>query len=298
MNETKNILLTGANGYLGNVILDKLEKSGHRLVCVQSPFDSEIKDNFVQADLIQQNDLKKLDEHGPFDAVVHCAAMLPGTMSEEELYYANQKMTLNLANWAGEQQVDHFVFASSCSVYGYGNKEKNEKSVPEPSNLYAVSKLACENILQSQLVAQHIKTAILRISAPYGPGMRMNTVIKIFLEKAAAGEPLILMGDGQRRQDFIFERDIASAFDLAVRYKAHGIFNLSSGKAASMKNLARTVAKLFKHDFSCIQFHGTDLQENYRGLFPNKAARKSFAFTPQYDLQDGLRLTAKSWGLL
>jgi nucleoside-diphosphate-sugar epimerase len=86
---------------------------------------------------------------------------------------------------------------------------------------------------------------------------------------------------------------------MAVAARPVGIFNLAGGKSVSIKDLAIAALNLFGRDHrSSISFSGTDAQENYRGSFPIDAAFRSFGYYPETDIADGLKSTAKAWGLL
>jgi len=231
--------------------------------------------------------------------VVHCAAVLPGKKPDLELLIANQRMTFDLIEWTVRNNIPSFLFTSSCSVYGYSDKLCTESTLPAPPNLYAISKLACENIIQTVAMGTNTKVCIFRISAPYGPGLLNKTVIKHFLEQAAHGRLLTLMGNGSRSQDFVYEEDVARAFFLAISKGATGVFNIAGGNSVSMLELARTVLRLFDKDSEKnLSFSGIDPQESYRGRFSIQAGAKAFVYHPQVSLEEGLRRTAKTRGLL
>jgi len=297
----RSILITGASGFLGRAIMKYLTRSGARVIgTIHSqkvkPRESE---NLIEIDLERPSKFNLLTERGPCDAVVHCAAVLPGRKPDLGLLIANQRMTLNLVKWTVDNDISSFFFTSSCSVYGYSDKLCTESTLPAPPNIYAVSKLACENIIQTVASGTNTKVCIFRISAPYGPGLLNKTVIKHFLEQAAHGRLLSLMGSGSRSQDFVYEDDVARAFFLAISQGATGVFNITGGNPVSMLELAKTVLRLFDKDSERgLSFSGIDPQELYRGRFSIQAAAKAFGYYPQVSLEEGLHRSAQTWGLL
>lgn len=295
----QSILVTGASGFLGSVIAAYFRRGGARVVGTARSQQCQSDQEVLYLDLENSSDLQLLETKGPYDAVIHCAAVLPGKISDQELISVNQKMTFNVAAWALNNKVANFLFASSCSVYGYLNKPCDELSIPQPSNMYAVSKIACEYMINAMATNTNTKICILRISAPYGPSLRAETVIKCFLNQVARNNPITLLGTGTRSQDFVYQDDVAEAFYRAVQQNAEGTFNISGNQPVSMLNLAEIILRIFgKNRDNGIIFKGIDFQESYRGSFPTTSAMHTFGFAPQVDLKEGLLRTAREWGLI
>jgi UDP-glucose 4-epimerase len=298
LNES-SVLVTGAGGFLGSVIAEYLRKQGARVVGTAMSQQRHKKQKLLCLDLGNPADLKGLDTEGPYEAVIHCAAVLPGKMSDSELLSANQRMTYNLVKWTVENDVRNFLFASSCNIYGYLDKPCTELTVPQPPNIYAVSKIACEYMMNVMSAGTDMKVCILRISAPYGPSSSAETVINIFLKEVAKNSRVTLMGTGSRSQDFVYQSDVAHAFYLALLNDAEGTFNISGNHPVNMVGLAEMILRIF--DKTCddgIIFSGVDAQESYRGCFPITEATNTFGYVPQIKLEDGLRDTAREWGLM
>jgi nucleoside-diphosphate-sugar epimerase len=298
LNES-SVLVTGAGGFLGSVITEHLRKQGTRVVGTARGQEYHNKHKLLCLDLENTADLKFLDTDGPYGAVIHCAAALPGKIADSELVSVNQRMTYNLLKWAIDSNVRNFLFASSCNIYGYLGKPCTELAVPQPPNIYAVSKIACEYMINAMSAGTDMKVCILRISAPYGPSSSAETVIKIFLKQASQNDRITLMGTGSRSQDFVYQSDVANAFHLALLRDAEGTFNVSGNRPVRMLELAEIVSRMFNR--TCdngIILSGVDPQESYRGCFPTTAATTTFGYFPQVELEDGLKRTAKAWGLM
>jgi nucleoside-diphosphate-sugar epimerase len=296
-----SVLVTGANGFLGNAIKEELHRQKARIVSAVWPPSNVYHQqaNTVAFDLSKAMGWEKLDPFGDIDAIIHCAAILPGGLPDDELLNVNQLMTLNLLQWGRKRNISHFIFASTCRVYGFQSYPCVETSQLHPPDLYAVSKIACEFMVRIKLDVKKIPSCCLRISAPYGPGSKAETVIRRFLMNSSQGLPITVHGSGSRSQDFIYERDVARAFCMALAARAEGVFNLASAKSVSTKELAEKALKLFGRDpQENIVFSGTDTQEEYRGSFPIDQAFHAFGFQPNTPISDGLELTAKAWGLL
>lgn len=292
-----SVIVTGAGGFLGSVVAGYFAGLGVRVVRTGHRRASDSR--LVQVDLEDDGSVATLARHGPFDAVIHCAAVLPGQRSDLDLLIANQRMTYHLATWTVRNGIGCFLYASTCSIYGYSGHACTEATLPQSPNLYAVSKLACEHILS--LVTRQSKTRVcsLRISAPYGPNQQNETVVTRFLKQASQGMPLRLMGSGSRSQDFVYQEDVARAFYLALQHKAVGVFNISGDRSVSMRELCEAVLRIFgKSPAGNILTGGDDPQESFRGRFPVQAASNSFGYRSQVSLEVGLLKTAQGLGLL
>ncbi len=299
--EGMSVLVTGAGGFLGSAIKDQLERLNARVLSVVWPPSDQYAQqaNTVVLDLSKPIGWEKLDIYGGVDVVIHCAAILPGALSDGELLNANQLMTYHLLEWAGKKQILYFIFASTCRVYGLQAYPCPETAPLLPPDLYSVSKISCEYMVKVMMDAKSIPSCNLRISAPYGPGSKMETVIRRFLMNSAQGLPITLYGSGNRSQDFVYEQDVARAFCMALAARAVGTFNVAGGQSVTVKELAEITLSLFERDpQEYIAFSGVDAQECYRGNFPIEAASRSFGYSPQTSLSDGLKLTARAWGLL
>jgi UDP-glucose 4-epimerase len=285
------VLVTGAAGFLGSAIVRELRQYDHEVIATSRQETQNDSAN-QHLDLLQKIG-PQFESDYSFDAIVHAAALLPGAKEENQVFLENQQMTLQLAQWANTQKVKHFVFLSSCSVYGYADHPCDENQHTAPKNLYALSKLQCEGILEMIASLSDIKAASLRISAPYGPGYRSETVVSRFLRQASRGKQLTLMGSGQRSQDFIFETDVARGVRLALQNQAVGLFNLTAGESTSMHELARQCLECYGQSQDLIAFSGQDdPQDSYRGLYPNLKARSAFGYSPEVSLRDGLLATS------
>lgn len=290
----RTIVLSGASGFLGGAIAARLRRAG----AVVLGLSRQAHDDRVVVDLEAPDAAARLDALPAVDAVVHCAAALPGRRADAELPDANERMTLALARWAGRRGVPHFVLASSCSVYGPVVEPCVETAPAAPASAYARSKLASEQVVAAVAAETGMRACTLRISAPYGPGLRADTVLRRFLRDAAAGEPLRLLGTGGRTQDFVHEDDVAEAFFLALSAGASGVHNVSGGHPVTMRELAATVLRVLGRPADRVALGpAPDPQESYRGSFPSDSAARAFGYRARVGLAEGLAGTARAWGL-
>jgi len=296
-----SILVTGANGFMGGVIQDELEKLKVRVVSVVWPplEEDEGQKDKIAIDLSTPTGLGLLDAVDRVDAIIHCAAILPGAIPDLDLLSLNQLMTYNLLKWGCKRKVSHFLFASRCCVYGLQSHPDLEKSPLFPTDLYAVSKISREQMMRIMMDGDDIPSCILRISAPYGPHSKAEMVVRRFFLSASQDLTISLLGSGNRSQDFVYEQDVTHAFCMAPAARVAGVFNLAGGQSVSIHELALTALDLFKRDSQKkIIFSGIDEQEEYRDNFPIDAAFQAFGYRPEIPIREGLKRIAQASGLL
>ena len=220
------------------------------------------------------------------DIIVHCAAKTPKSYESANADFSeNRKIDDKIINFCYNKKIK-LIYMSGTSLY---KTEKFEYKLKEDSEIYPNN-----NYLQAKADSEKeiLKTlneyVILRISSPYGPGQRANTVLKIFIENALRGHDIVFLGKGSRTQDFIYIEDISKAVNKLIESNnISGIFNINSGYPISMKDLAYLVKKSIPGCKSEIKSSGFDIQENYRALFDNTKAKKVLNWNP-ISIEEGI----------
>ncbi len=294
------ILVTGAAGFIGSNLLPKLVESGYQVYGI-SKRGGNVKGIQVDAvDCANWEDLANYCSGKSFASVIHLAALIHSKLWGRE--GSNASMLQNVAMAANllgilareSDKESNFVYASSVSVYGsLGNGIVAEDVPANPNNPYSMGKYFGELICQHYQKAG-FPIAILRISAPYGFGMH-DTVVKKFLMKAMISQELPLFREGNHSQDFVYVKDIVEGIALACKAKANGVFNISSGKAVSMKELAETVLKIVPYSRSKIlHIPQDDPEKDYKVAYSYERARHAFGYEPKYSIEMGLKETAEA----
>ena len=258
------ILITGNMGYVGPALLEQLRASmpeavligvdtGYFAHCLTGvrifPEDRLDVQYFV--------DLRKLPE-GLFkdvDAVVHLAAISNDPMGDrfkEVTRDINFQASIELAKEAKAAGVSHFVFASSCSVYGFAEGEaRNEQAPLNPLTAYARSKISMEEELR-KLADENFVVTCLRFATACGASdrLRLDLVLNDFVAGAIASQQITVLSDGTPWRPLIHVKDMALAMDWALkRDSANGgaFLALNSGSNGwnyQVRDLAEAVAEL------------------------------------------------------
>lgn len=216
----KKVFVTGHRGYIGVHLVDLLKSEGHYVTgCDLNLYEGCEWEPFVRADQEFEKDIRHVtqEELEGYDCVIHLAAISNDPMGDLDAaitYSINRDGTKQLAERAKLAGVPQFLFASSCSIYGKGEKlDIDEKGSTAPLTAYAASKIAAEEHLQS-LSDERFKTVSLRNATAYGhsPMLRIDLVVNNLLACGLARGDIRVMSDGSPWRPLIHCRDIARAF--------------------------------------------------------------------------------------
>jgi UDP-glucose 4-epimerase len=284
------VAVTGATGLVGRQVVKELEAQGHPVIAVGRHEPDGTGALLLRVDLLGPDAGTVLDELPILSGIVHCAAVLPahdddvdGRRSAE----ANKTIDQSVVTFASRRELP-LVFTSSVAVYG----QLEGQSIDEDAALHADGPYAKQKVATEALIRERVESAaILRISSPYGPAMVRATVLRLFLDRAFAGEPVEYFGSGARSQDFIHVNDLASACLLALdRPSSRGTFNVCSGTATTMRELAETCVRLAGHPGSVVRAAGRpDPLEGPTRMYDIRRAAEVLGWTPLVSLEDGIR---------
>ena len=244
-------LVTGGAGFIGGHLVEKLVEQG---------WDAIVFDNFERASLetlkalppeaeLRRVDVRDLDSMRRYaddvNVIFHLAALTDVVESEakrDEYWDVNVLGTENALKVARDLGAK-LVFTSSAAVYGELNEAAREDLKPNPISFYGVTKLEGEKLCMKYHEEYGVDVVVLRLFNVFGERARAG-VVKIFLERAREGRPLIIYGDGEAVRDFIYVGDVADALiEAALSEEVSGkVLNIGSGKPIRVRELAEAVA--------------------------------------------------------
>lgn len=223
-------------------------------------------------------DVRDFDEQvlQGFDAVIYLAAISNDPMGnafEQPTLDINFNAAIDIAKKAKQQGVKHFVFASSCSVYGFADTApRTETSEVNPLTAYAKSKVFAEEGLQP-VAADHFQVTCLRFATAcgYSDRLRLDLVLNDFVASAIADKKITILSDGTPWRPLIHVKDMARAMDWAIQRKVGGnflIINTGSNQwNYQVKELAAAVQK---------HFTGVDVSINTNAAPDKRSYKVSF----------------------
>ena len=283
------IVITGADGFVGRALNDKLQNLGFQTICIDSNpiFDETLKGDITSSKisiLIPENSI-----------IVHLAAMSTDSMCKQDPISAiniNMIGTINLANIAVEKKCKQFIFASSEWVYGDtdGRNEKNENSAIDVSSLksiYAVTKAAIEPIINQML--GNTNAVILRFGIVYGPREKSWSAVERLLVDVSEKE-IIEVGSLENGRCFIYIDDLVEGIISSFRVKGNNLFNLSGDKLLTLGDVIKTSSALLSKNPRVKEIDPTKfVQRNLSNL----KAKELLGWEPKIDLYSGLKIIAK-----
>ncbi len=266
------LLVTGGAGYIGSHTVRALQRSGHSVVvldnlCAGRP--ELVRDAPLVTGDVTDRDivLRVFSERGPFDAVLHFAALLsvPGSVADPLTYYHNNVTgSAVLIEAARDHGVRAFVLSSTAAVYGHPEVQPiSESTAIAPINPYGASKAMAERMLADVEGAHGLAWAALRYFNASGADPEGDLgechdpethLIPRALEAAALGEAHFELygtdyptADGTCVRDFVHVTDLARAHVLAVEAllsgRSVGACNLGSGRGHSNREVLAAVER-------------------------------------------------------
>jgi nucleoside-diphosphate-sugar epimerase len=238
------ILVTGNRGYIGVHLVEILKAEGHSVTGVDLDlFEGCEFAPFVAADEELRQDFRTLTvrQLAGHDCVMHLAAISNDPMGELDAsatYAINRDGSIALAALAKKAGIPRFLFASSCSIYGQGEKlDLTELDPTNPISAYAESKIKAEEGI-GQLADDRFTVGFLRNSTAYGysPMLRIDLVVNNLLGCALARGDIRIMSDGTPWRPLIHCRDIARAFVAFLKAPADKIQNMPINVGGNAEN--------------------------------------------------------------
>ena len=190
------IAVTGASGFVGRSVAEKLIEHGIDVV----PVSRKSTDYSVES-------LGQILRGA--DKVIHLAAVRGGDGSMSD-YRDNERITENLLSAMTLGDADRIIYASSRMVYsGEDAIPWKETDIPAPNSLYGISKLEGENLCSYYSRKHGFSSTSIRIAQVMGIGEKVRNMMSVFLEKAAHGEQLKVIGESRAKRQYIYVKDLA-----------------------------------------------------------------------------------------
>jgi UDP-glucose 4-epimerase len=309
-----NILVTGGCGLVGSTTIDLLLRnySPARIVILDNlsrgtlaNVDGALKDprvTLLRGDIRDAEAVHRATQG--MDAVIHMATLRITACAAEprEALGVMCDGSFNVAEAAQASGVKKVVAASSASIYGLADTFPTREDHHPYNNRtwYGASKIMLEGLLRSFNDMYGLPYVALRYFNVYGPRMdihgKYTEVLIRWMERIAAGQPPLILGDGTQTMDFVYIEDVARSNILALQSEvADDVFNIASGAETSLNGLAATLLKVM----------GSDLQPEYgperkvnpvsQRLADTGKAERLLGFRARISLEDGLSRLVDWW---
>jgi CDP-paratose synthetase len=282
----KTILLTGATGYLGSRLLEKLLQQNYTVIIVKRKTSSFEKIKELANIKFYNNseaDIKQLFEENNIDLILHLATLY-GRKGETlmEIKNANLDFPLLLLNYALENDVKYFINTGT--------------SLPFLTNQYALFKNQFAECLQ--FFNNKITSINILLEHFYGPGDDSSKFITAMIHKMKENVKEIQLTAGIQIRDFIYTEDVLNAYltmiDSLNKFKGYNVVPLGSGETCTIREIVELIKLYSKSDselqFGAIPMRDTELMKSDADI----SILKELGWKPKYSLKQGLELTVDS----
>lgn len=296
----KKVLIIGGAGYLGCVLSKKLLEKNYKvkvfdkLIFGMEPIKNLLEnDSFelIKGDICNISEISKaLDD---VDAVIHLAGIVgdpASSVNPRKTIEVNYIATKLIAEMCKYNQINKFIFASSCSVYGANSELIDENSSLNPISLYAKSKIASEKGIL-ELMDDNFSPAILRMGTLYGASdrMRFDLVVNLLSAKALTDKSITIF-NGDQWRPFVHVEDAAEAYikilESPIESVRGHVFNIGGNENNyRLRDLASFIKELIpevKINFDEKINDPRDYKVNF------DKAEKILDFKPKKTLKDGI----------
>ena len=307
----KTVLVTGADGFIGSHLTERLVKEGAKVKALSqyNSFnnwgwleDVDCKNDIevLTGDVRDSNYMREITKG--VDIIFHLAALIaiPYSYIAPDSYIdTNIKGTLNVCQAARDNNVSKIIITSTSEVYGTAKYVPIDENHPkQPQSPYSATKIGADAIAKSFYNAFELPVTIARPFNTYGPRQSARAIIPTIITQIASGKKEIKLGDLTPTRDFNYVKDTCSGFiAIANCDKVAGEeINIGSNYEISMGDTLNLIKKIMNSDVNFVQDEQRLRPKNSevnRLWCDNTKITKLTGFKPQYTIENGLRETVE-----
>jgi len=316
-----NILITGGAGYIGRQIINLIDKKKFNIVVVDNL--NTTKKNYLpknikveKINILNKKKLEKLFSFYNFDGVIHLAAKCVVSESQKypDIYYETNIIgTKNVIRYSKKFKVKHFIFSSSCSIYGNSDGIVKENNKKKPVSYYGKTKLIGENLIKRSFKNTKIKFVILRYFNVVGADLKnkigeigdkdrlFNNISKKIINK---NFNINIYGNDYKTKDGTCIRDYMHVYDLAkihlnclkkFKYIGKSLeLNCSYGKGYSVLDIVKSFEKIAKRKIKLIYKERRN-GDTEKVIASNKKLNQFIKWKPKFNKLDSMVSTTFLW---
>jgi nucleoside-diphosphate-sugar epimerase len=266
------ILVTGGTGHIGRHLVPLLRFGAGGVVLLGRSEGCDLRADLADPSSLEPHAVRLFG----IDVLVHAAHPMVGARPESEeaagLVDASALATVRLLGRL--PRLRRIVYVSSTAAAC-------------PGDVYGVTKRLEEDLLRLHAADRGIGLLILRVSSVYGPLATRERALARFLRAAMGGETPVVTGGEGPGTDYVHVEDAARAVALAVASEAEGLVNVTGGEAASPLEAARLALRAVGREDE--PEHRPGPPSGGAGPIPHDIATATLAWSPRYDLLEGLR---------
>ncbi|MBN2421709.1 SDR family NAD(P)-dependent oxidoreductase [Candidatus Woesearchaeota archaeon] len=305
----EKILVTGAAGFIGSHVCEKLLEKNYFVLAVDNfndYYNPKIKEKNIRAflnngnfklfraDILDYDNLKKIFKKNSPDKIIHLAARagVRASLENPRLYFeVNVNGTLNLLELANEFKIRNFIFGSSSSVYGKNKKIpfSEEDRTDSQVSPYASSKKAGELLCRTYSSLYNLNITCLRFFTVYGPRGRPDMAPYKFVDLIDNNKPVERFGDGSSKRDYTYIADIVNGILSAMeKENKFEIINLGNSNPIKLTEFISVIEKILNKKAKIIQkpMPMGDVPLTYADV---SKAKKILNYKPEIKIEEGMK---------
>lgn len=296
------ILITGATGFIGSYLLDKLlyDTNYNIIILKRSTSDIFRISNLLQKVKVYDADTINLEEifkRNKINGIVHLATnyvKAHNLHSISSLIESNITLPTKLIELSAIYGVRYFINTGTFFEYSFNCNPVTEESQIKPYNLYAATKLAFNNVLEYYGSNTSLNILTLKLAAPFG--YKDNQKLVPYLIKSLLNNEKVILEKGEQEWDFIYVKDVVSAYisaiELCINTK-RSIFEeilIGTSEKTSIKKMVETINGLHGKEMIFLE---KEYQPNqiFTVYLDNSKAKNMLQWVPKYSIEDGLEET-------
>jgi len=294
----RKVVVTGGSGFIGSHVVDALCDAGHEVVVIDHRVRPQRNDvAFEDVDLLDLSSVLVATRGA--EHVFHLAAVSNVNYAFKYPVYSTALNVVGTANVLEAARINgakRVHLASTVWVYnGVPDGVPADESVPfhlgGAGHIYTSTKMACEMLCHNYATLYDLPFTVLRYGVPYGPRMREELLIPVFLRKALRGEPLTVAGDGKQFRKFVYVRDLADAHVIAMGERAENeTYNLEGNRSVSVLEVAERIREHVGPQVR-IEFVPERAGDFGGKEVTGEKAKRELGWEPRVDFEDGLART-------
>lgn len=299
------VIVTGAAGFIGSTLSERLLKEGFYVVGIDSINDTypvKIKENNLK-NLLDSNNFEFIHKdildidfstgYGDVEAIFHQAATagVRSSWGTNFRQYTDNNIlaTQHLLESFKDSKLKRFVYASSSSVYGNADEMPlRPTTLTRPVSPYGVTKLAAENLVNTYHANYGLPALSLRYFTVYGPRQRPDMAFHIFLKAALQGKQINVFGDGSQIRDFTYVNDVVQANMQALDSgQDGGIYNIGGGSHISLTEILQLIESITNKKLN-IKYTHTQKGDVTQTQADISFSAEQLGYDPHFDIKTGL----------
>ena len=288
-----NILVTGANGFLGSNISNLLSNE-HNLFAVSRSFQKLKTSQLIciRSEMSNYIALDEIIKNLKIDTMIHCAWMGGNSSKDINEIWQTENIfhSIELLELCAKNNIKHFIGFGSSAEYGHQDIKFDESTICKPDTMYGITKNSFKAISENYCKSKNIKHSWIRPVYTYGPNDVESRLIPKTIIQLLRNENLVL-NKCSAIIDYLFVEDFAHAIKIIVEEQLEGSYTICSDEETKVKNAVELIYNLIKPNCDLV-FDDSKLETGHPYVCGTAAKLRTMTdWTPKINFEEGIQRT-------